>query len=374
MHDPVKRERFEQALATSDFDVVVAASPENTWYLSEVVIDTQRGLPERLALVVWAKGRPPVYIVCTNEEIQARRESWIRDLRGYIEYKQSPMQWLADVVREMGAERGTVGIEKHFLMAHYYEELVRLLPQAPLSEAGHFFDAVRAVKTPDEIRRLEAAAQATDRAIRTAFESARPGMTEKRVGVALTTQLIFGGAEMQAFQVLAAGTNSCATHQRAGDYVIQRGDLMRTDFGGVFPGGYYSDLARTICVGAPAPRQRDTYQSVWEEHERLIAMLRPGVRSCDVYASHKQAWEGRGWAMVRPHIGHSLGIGLHEHPLLMPGDPTELAPGMCICIEPNYLIPDVEKYHVEDLILVTEGAPRVLSRMTDWSRLLTPGA
>ncbi len=39
-----------------------------------------------------------------------------------------------------------------------------------------------------------------------------------------------------------------------------------------------------------------------------------------------------------------------------------------------YLIPGVEKYHVEDLVLITEGAPRVLSRMTDWSWLLTPGA
>ncbi len=39
-----------------------------------------------------------------------------------------------------------------------------------------------------------------------------------------------------------------------------------------------------------------------------------------------------------------------------------------------YLIPEVEKYHVEDLVLITEGAPRVLSRTTDWSRLLTSGA
>jgi hypothetical protein len=43
-------------------------------------------------------------------------------------------------------------------------------------------------------------------------------------------------------------------------------------------------------------------------------------------------------------------------------------------IEPNYLIPEVEKYHVEDLVLISEGAPRVLSRTTDWSRLLAPGA
>ena len=65
-----------------------------------------------------------------------------------------------------------------------------------------------------------------------------------------------------------------------------------------------------------------------------------------------------------------LGIGLHEYPLLMPGDETPLMPGMSMAIEPNYLVPEVEKYHVEDLVLVTEGRPRVLSRTADWSTLL----
>lgn len=374
MRDGVKHHRFERALAASDFDVIAAASPENTWYLSEVVIDTQRTIPERLALVVWPKGRAPVYIVCTNEEVQARRESWISDLRGYIEYQQSPMQLLADAVTDLGAARGRVGIETRFLTAHYYRELERLLPHAALVEAGPFFDQVRAVKTPDEIDRLKRAAQATDRAIRLGFETARPGVTERQVGIRMSSELVAGGAEMQAFQVLAAGSRGCTTHARAGDNVLRRGDLMRTDTGGVFQGGYASDLARTIAVGGASSQQHELYRVIWEEHERLIAMLRPGTTGRDVYLSHRARWEERGWKMVRPHIGHSLGIGLHEAPLIAPGDTTPLSPGMCIAIEPNYLIPDVEKYHVEDLALVTEGAPRVLSRAADWSRLFAPGA
>jgi Xaa-Pro aminopeptidase len=291
--DTLKLQRFEQALAATEFDVVVAASPDNTWYLSDAVLDTQRSLLERLALVVWAKGAPPVYIVCGNEEIQARRDTWIQDLRAYVEYQQSP--------------------------------------------------------------------------------HAVPGPCSNGTRRVMSSELILGGAEMQGFQVLAAATKSCSTHARASDYVLRSGDLMRTDFGGVFPGGYNSDLARTICVGEASRQQRETYAAIWGEHERLIAMLRPGGTCRELYDSHKAAWKAHGWPMVRPHIGHSLGIGLHEHPLLMPGDTTPLAPGMCMAIEPNHLLPEVEKYHVEDLVLVTEGAPRVLSRIADWSRLLEAG-
>jgi Xaa-Pro aminopeptidase len=366
--DQTKYDRFKNALQASDFDVVVAASPENTWYLSEAIIDTQRTLLERLAVVVWGRERDPIYIVCTNEEIQARRDSWIPDIRGYVEYQQSPMQLLADAIGELGAARGTIGIEKHFLTAQFYEELARLVPTARLTEVGPFFDRVRALKTADEIRRLEQAALVTDRAIRKGFEAARPGMTERQVGVLLTSELILGGAEMQAFQVLGAGENTCSTHHRAGDYTIRSGDVMRTDFGGMFSQGYYSDLARTIVVGEASQRQRDIYAAVWEEHEHLISLMKPGISCREIFERHRVRWQSKGWPMRRPHIGHSLGIGLHEYPLIAPGDETLLAPGMCMSIEPNYLVPGTEKYHVEDLVVIEERGPRVVSRTADWSR------
>lgn len=319
--------------------------------------------------MVWAKGTAePIYIVCTNEEVQARRESWIREIRGYVEYRQSPMEFLARAVSDRGGASGRVGIEKHFLQAHFYEELRERLPRARLEEAGALFDAVRAIKTPAEIQQLETAALATDQAIHTAFQTARPGTSEKQIGAALTVALLMNGADAQVFQALAAGPNMPSTHHVAGGYVLRSGDLLRTDFGGVFR-GYNSDLARTVCVGEASQRQRDTYRLIWDEHERLIALMRPGVTGRELFESHRRAWEAHGWPLLRPHIGHSLGIGIHEHPLLRPGDDTPLQPGMVLCMEPAQTIADTERYHVEDTILITESEPRVLSRSADWSSL-----
>lgn len=374
MMDATKIGRFREVLHASGYDAVVAISPENTWYLSEAMIDTQKEMLERVAVVAWAPSREPIYIVCTNEEVQARKESWIPEVRGYVEYLQSPMQLLADALRELGAAGGRVGIEKWFLSLAYFEELSRLLPDADFVDARPFLDRVRVIKTPEEIRRLEAASAATDRSIRTAFEAARPGMTEKQVGARLTTELIAGGAQALALQVLAAGVDSESTHQRAREYVIQPGDLMRTDCGGVFDGGYMTDMARTISVGAASQRQRDLYAFIWDEHERLISMLRPGTRCEDIYRSHVASFQRNGWQMLRPHIGHSLGIGPHEFPLIRPGEKAELQAGMCISIEPSHFEPGVGKYHVEDLVLVTDNGPRILSRTADWTRLFVSRA
>jgi len=46
---------------------------------------------------------------------------------------------------------------------------------------------------------------------------------------------------------------------------------------------------------------------------------------------------------------------------------------MIICVEPNHLVPGVEKYHVEDTILVTGTGHKILSRSADWSDLLVVG-
>ena len=122
-----------------------------------------------------------------------------------------------------------------------------MAPRANLVEVGGFFDKVRMIKTP---RRSSGWSRGTgDRpGYSKGVRAARPGMTERQVGVMLASELVLNGAEAQSFQVLGAGDNTRITHHRAGDYVLKSGDLMRTDFGGVFPGGYLSDLGRTVVV------------------------------------------------------------------------------------------------------------------------------
>lgn len=172
-----------------------------------------------------------------------------------------------------------------------------------------------------------------------------------------------------AFIVLAAGRNSCLTHNTPGDYRVQSGDILRTDFGGVFDGGYNSDIGRTMVVGQPRAEQVETYRKLWDVHSELIDMFRPGTHPSDIYAKGRELNLRAGLSFNRPHIGHSLGIEMHEAPMINPYNHQELQPSMVFAIEPNHLVPGVEKYHVEDLVLVTSSGPRILSRTADWDEL-----
>nr|WP_283806982.1 M24 family metallopeptidase [Bradyrhizobium elkanii] len=63
-----------------------------------------------------------------------------------------------------------------------------------------------------------------------------------------------------------------------------------------------------------------------------------------------------------PHIGHSLGVELHETPMIRPGEKRKLEEGMVINIEPLITDSAGETYHLEDLFVVTGSGPRLLTQ------------
>jgi len=62
-----------------------------------------------------------------------------------------------------------------------------------------------------------------------------------------------------------------------------------------------------------------------------------------------------------PFIGHSFGVGQHELPVLTPFAMEHYEPGMIFMLEPMGIDPRVGGFSIEDMILITDAEPRVLS-------------
>ncbi len=103
--------RLRALIADSEFDAVIAASPENVHYVADVEIASQRTIRDRLAYIVLAKGQDPTFIVCQVEEGYVRQESWITDIRPFKEFVTKPTALLGEVLREKGLSRGRVAID-----------------------------------------------------------------------------------------------------------------------------------------------------------------------------------------------------------------------------------------------------------------------
>jgi len=172
-------------------------------------------------------------------------------------------------------------------------------------------------------------------------------------------------------------------HGIPGDRTIANGQVVSIDAGAIID-GYHGDAARTFIVGDAPPEVRELVATTRLALEAGIAAAIPGNRIWDISAAVEDVALPRGYGVVRPYVGHGIGTAMHEEPQV-PNYRTktkgiELAPGICLAIEPMFTLgsADVETLvdgwtvvtrdgsvaaHFEDSVAVTEDGPEVLTRL-----------
>ncbi len=347
-------ESFANWLRENDGTAVIAVSPENVLHTSGAYIASQRMIRERLAITIFPLAGDPVLLVGNQVHRTAGADSWIGDTRAYREHHETPMQALAAILREKGLAGSRIALEIRYLPAASYLELVRELPEATFFDAEPVLNETRMIKSSDEIDLMRRNAIAAEKAIEYGYVFSKPGDTELLVLQRMRKALHELGGEWNPFITLAAGVeNTIRTHHVAGDKAIMPGDILRVDMVG-FWRGYYTDFARMAIVGEPSPAQRELYHKVADVQRHVIAAARPGVRSCDLYQDCVDYSKEIGMPFTGSPVGHSLGIGLHEYPVLGPTYTEQLKPDMTLCIEILGQDAELGQFHLEDLILVGE--------------------
>ncbi len=165
--------------------------------------------------------------------------------------------------------------------------------------------------------------------------------------------------------------------------VLQEGDLMKLDFGVSFK-GWFGDSARTVPVGKVSEGALSVVNVTREALQRGIAAARAGARIGDIGYAVQSFVEANGCSVVRDLTGHGIGKKLHEDPRVpnygQAGTGLLLKAGMTIAIEPmvnagthkvvelddEWTIVTLDRKlsaHFEHTILVTDGAPEILTRV-----------
>jgi Xaa-Pro aminopeptidase len=364
------KERFSHWLGENGGGAVVAVSPENVLHTSGAYIASQRMIRDRLAMTIYPAEGEAAFLVGDVVHRTAKADSWIEDTRAYAEHHQTPMEGLAEILRENGLARSRIALETRYLPAESYLELVRELPDAVFFDAEEILDETRMIKSADEIDLMRRNAIAAEKAIEYGYLFSRPGDTERQVVARMRRALLELGGEWNPFITLAAGTaNTLEGHHVAGDKPILPGEILRVDMVG-FWRGYYTDFARMAVVEEPSKAQRELYHKVVDVQRHVMEAARPGVRACDLYQACADYSQQIGMSLDVNLIGHSLGIGLHEYPVLGPTYEKPLAANMTLCIEIASRVPDLGMFHVEDLILVTQDGYECLTDHINTSEML----
>ena len=146
--------------------------------------------------------------------------------------------------------------------------------------------------------------------------------------------------------------------------MLKEGDCVLFDMGCV-KDRYCSDMTRTWFCGQPTEKQAAVHDLVRRANEAAEALIKPGVKLCDLDAAARDLITEAGYGEYFGHnLGHSFGLNIHEAPQCarnQNGD-IPLQPGMIVTIEPGIYIPQFGGVRIEDDILITENGCENLTR------------
>jgi Xaa-Pro aminopeptidase len=361
-------ERLRAEMRREGLGALVALSPENVAYAIGYMVPSHPTNRARRTITVLTSDGRAVLIVVSVEEALAREQSRITDVRAYHQFRDHPMDVLADVLCELGVASSPIGMELDYLPTLDYLHLRERLPALDLRPNRELYLRARLVKGPDEIAHLRRIAHISDLAEATAWRELRDGMTEKRLAAIITAALLAEGGDGLRLLV-GAGERSGIVNPKPSDRVIREGDVVRVEVLGNLA-NYQSNVTRTGVVGRPTVEQREIWTVLMDARRAALEGLRPGAVARELWRAYAEVCRRGSIEPTLAFLGHGIGLTGHEEPYITADKDLVLEPGVVLTYEPFYMIPGRMGFHIEDMFLVTDDGYENLTTVTTNEELI----
>jgi Xaa-Pro aminopeptidase len=265
------------------------------------------------------------------------------------------------VRRAVGEGVGRLAIERRHVTLTAADRLQEAAGGLELVDLDDGVEALRAVKDDEEIEALRRACAITDEVFAQVVDQITPGVTEWQVSWLLREQMHARGASPSFESIVAFGSNSARPHHHPTDRTLERGDLVKMDFGALVD-GYHADMTRTVVMGPAAGWQRELHELVRQIQEACRQEVRPGAVPARLDAHARGLIEESGHDVAHG-LGHGVGLEIHEAPFLVDRSPADtLVARVPVTVEPGIYLPGRGGVRIEDTVVVTAEGNEPLTR------------
>jgi Xaa-Pro aminopeptidase len=243
-------------------------------------------------------------------------------------------------VTEELSKRGyrTIGLVGRGALPSGLVDAIRNKVSATLVDASDLVDRSKAIKSPEEIALLRRTAAMQDALMAKVVQAIKPGMRDSDLGAIAQYEGQLLGSEQGIFRGSSEplGRPAILRGRHFQDRVLQRGDYISLLIENNGPGGYYTELARTMVLGKASPELRDAFAVVCEAQKHTVGKLKPGAACPDIHASHDAFMKSCGAPPEQRLYGHSQGYDMVERPLLRRDETIPLAADMSVAVHPGF--------------------------------------
>lgn len=210
-------------------------------------------------------------------------------------------------------------------------------PATIFTDATPAIDALKAIKSDEEIALIRATALMQDKVFARVCEAIRPGMRDAELVAIAEHEGRLNGSEQGIFL-----GSSAPLGQRAGfldshfqNRIIEKGDHFTLLIENNGAGGFYTELARTIVLGKASGELRDTFAAMKASQDHTLSLLKPGARCADIADAHDAYMQAHGYPKETRLYCHGQGYDLVERPLIRADETMSIEENMSIVVHPG---------------------------------------
>lgn len=277
--------RYERAAAlmrAKGLAALFLTSDRNIYYLSGHQPFQPWYSTTRPTLLIAPTDGNPILISHEVWKGAAMRDTWISDVRGYMELGGVPTKMLVSAFHERGLATARIGAELGLeqrlgMPSADFRALQDALPAVEWVDASDILWQLRLIKSPAEIACMRKACAAAMHAFSTVFPQLTPGLTQEEVVHRLQAAICQAGADF-GFCIPTFGreTNEAMACLPSAQR-IEEGDLVWADLGAVYH-GYWCDFSRAVSLGRPSDETLRMWEAIYRVTMRGVEAVRPGGR------------------------------------------------------------------------------------------------
>jgi Xaa-Pro aminopeptidase len=363
---PFDSARLDRLMDEAGMDVLIATSKHNVQYLlgghRAFFFDYMdaMGLSRYLPVLVYAKGAPDKAAYFGH-----RLENFQRDNHPFWTPVQlcnnsgsvDTMQKAIEHIRKAGIKTRGIGAELSFLPVDAGKALQGAFPDSTFTDCLFVLERMRAIKTPEELKKLKVASEAVLDSMKAVIAGHKPGATKAELTEALRREETNRGLTFE-YCLITAGTS---LNRAPSEQVWGQGDILSLDSGGNYH-GYIGDICRMAIQGEPDAELEDMLADIEEIQQASMKPIKAGVMGSEVYREAEARLSKSKFHNNMHFLGHGMGLVSHEAPRLTRTGPVPyddydahrpLEAGMVISVETTLQHPKRGFIKLEDTAVVT---------------------
>jgi Xaa-Pro aminopeptidase len=364
---PFDAHRLDRLMDEAGIDVLLATSKHNVQYLlgghRAFFFESMdaMGLSRYLPVLVYPKGarQKAAYFGHRMEGFQKENDPfWVSESQTNSSGTVDAMQKAIDYARKLGAKPRRIGAELGFLPVDAGTALRNAFPDSEIVDALFVLERLRAVKSPEELRKLRIASERVIESMLAVIANHSPGATKRELTEALRREETNRGLTFD-YCLITAGSS---LNRAPSEHKWGQGDVLSLDSGGNYH-GYIGDLCRMAIHGEPDAELEDLLAEIESIQRASMKPIKAGATGSVIYAAAEPLVHKSKHHNHMHFLAHGMGLVSHEAPRLTATGPVPydaydagrpLERGMVVSVETTLQHPQRGFIKLEDTVVVTD--------------------